>query len=244
MIRNSINKEGIVVRLSKIKEADAMVDCLGPDGFFSFFARGISKLTGKNSAAVQPLTQARFTLSVSPSGSSTLSESQIVASFLRDDDFGALASQQLIMEVASKLVQPDEAPLDYPWLLEALSAIKEGFDPYSSALFFFARALVNGGMGLDEDECVSCQKKGDIVAISFSNGGFVCRNCFPKLEGSVPKSVMELKEIRYAFRFPLEKFRAYAYPKGDALHLIEDLAQYLNDLTGISLKSIPILLRA
>ena len=88
------------------------------------------------------------------------------------------ARQYDFMELTSKIVQNDEAPAAYPWLLAALKAIKSGVEPLTVGLIYFAHLLNNGGIGLDVDECVVCHGKSNIVAISYEDGGFICRDCY------------------------------------------------------------------
>ena len=52
MNKAKITKTAISIKLAPTKESDAMVTALGPEGMFSFFARGVGKLTSKNAAAV------------------------------------------------------------------------------------------------------------------------------------------------------------------------------------------------
>ncbi|MBO4541067.1 MAG: DNA repair protein RecO, partial [Bacilli bacterium] len=131
--------EGIVLRLVRTKEADAMISALGPDGLFSFYARGVGKWTSKNGSGVQTLSHSRFSIVVSTSGSYTLSECKPIESFLpAQPDLPSLSVLNLIAELSAQLLQQGEGSSMYPWLLSCLKAIKGGFDPLSAGLLYFA----------------------------------------------------------------------------------------------------------
>ena len=49
---DAIKKEGFVLRKTEVGEADAMVTCLGEEGKFSFYAKGIRKPTSKNAPSL------------------------------------------------------------------------------------------------------------------------------------------------------------------------------------------------
>jgi DNA repair protein RecO (recombination protein O) len=237
MPANEITIEGVVIHLTLQKESDAMVNVIGPDGLYSFYAHGLAKLTSKNQGAVQALSHSRFTLRVGAQGSYSLSESEAIESFALSDNLEALAVLNFIMELTSKIVQNDEAPAAYPWLLAALKAIKSGVEPLTVGLIYFAHLLNNGGIGLDVDECVVCHGKSNIVAISYEDGGFICRDCYDP-ETMHTCTARKLKIIRYLFRCNLEDIARVSFQKDELLPLYLELSTYLNDLTGTSLKSL------
>ncbi len=236
-----IVKEGIVIRLSQTKEADAMVNALGPDGLFSFYARGIGKLTSKNRASVQALSHASFALSVSSSGSATLTESKPIESFLpKEQKLEQFAILSFLEEISAKIIQPGEGGELYPWLHDCLKAIKEGFDPLTIGLIYFAHLMVDFGIGLDVDECVVCHKKTAINALSYEEGGFLCNDhCHG--ESAVMASPRKLKILRYLFRVPLTSLTRIAFERGETIPLYAELGLYLHQLTGTNLKSLSVI---
>jgi hypothetical protein len=133
---NEVTREGIVIHLTTLKESDAMVNAIGPEGLFSFYARGINKITSKNLGAVQALSHSKLTLSIGKEGSFTLKEGEAIESFVVSDDLEALAVLNFIMELTAKIVQPDEAPAAYP-----LSFTKEELVPIYQELATYLNDL-------------------------------------------------------------------------------------------------------
>ena len=206
-----LSYEGIVLRLAQTKEADAMVNALGPNGLFSFYARGVGKWTSKNKGAVQTLSHATFSLVRSTSGSLTLSEAKPIESFLpAQAELVSLAVLSFLSELSVKLIQQGEGESMYPWLLQTLKAIQSGFDPLAAGLIYFAHLLVDFGIGLNVDECVICHKKTSITSLSFVDGGFLCQE-HGEEEGAIQCSARKLKIYRYLFRVPLESLTKVAF---------------------------------
>ncbi|OPZ35305.1 MAG: DNA repair protein RecO [Tenericutes bacterium ADurb.BinA155] len=240
MPANEVTREGIIIHLTTLKESDAMVNAIGPEGLFSFYARGINKITSKNLGAVQALSHSKLTLTIGKEGSFTLKEGEAIESFVVSDDLEALAVLNFVMELTAKIVQPDEAPAAYRWLLASLKAIKGKSNPLTVGLIYFAHLLNNGGIGLDVDECVICHSKTHIIAISYEDGGFVCESCYDP-ETMHTASPRKLKILRYLFRCQIEDLPRVSFTKEELIPLYQELSTYLNDLTGTNLKSLGII---
>jgi len=235
------NFEGIVLRITPVKEADAMVLAIGAEGFFSFYAHGVKKLTSKNAAILQPFVEGKFLLRKSTSGSLSLSESSLIASLQpKEGDLVAMAVDSIMLELTTRLVQEDESASLYPYLKAALAAINQGKDPYCAGLLYFARVLINMGIGLNVDGCTSCGNKKDIVALSLQEGGFLCKECANEL--MVEKTPLEqLKMYRYIFKAPLEDIGRVSFEPLLGKALYSELGRYVDDLTGVHLKSVDFL---
>jgi DNA repair protein RecO (recombination protein O) len=231
------NIEGYVIHLSSYRENDAMVNVLTKDGISSFSARGILKPNSKNGGACQLLSLSRFSLSGKDGG--TLAEAIGVTPVNGKDDLGTLASFSFLAEITAKTVQSEEAVEIYPWLDGTLKAIAKGFDPLTASLVYFAHVLVIEGYGLNVDACVYCGEKNGIAGLSYSDGGFVCKNDLA--DDSLKISPRKLKIMRYIFRCGLSDISRVSFEKEETKDLFRELGRYLNDLTGVTLRSLAIL---
>lgn len=240
MQTTELRREGLVLRLSEFKEADAMVNAISSDGFFSFLARGVKKLTSKNASSVQPFSLSEFLLMQSNSGGLTLKQGTLEENYQIESSIEAMTVLSFLQELTLKVVQEDEAPSNYPYLLMACSSIKEGKDPLTIGLLYFAKALFNAGYGLDVDECVICHKKQNIVSLSFEEGGFLCRDHHEAKEDERP-DLMKLKVVRYLFRCKEKDFPRVEFDRKDVIPLYDELGKYLENLTGCRLKSLSLI---
>ncbi|MCR5079653.1 MAG: DNA repair protein RecO [Bacilli bacterium] len=239
----TVKKIGIVLHKTPVKEADAMVNCLGPDGRFSFYARGVRKAKSKNAFSLSELTLGEFACVSSTGGLLTLKEAYGNRNFLKDDDFDAIAVENFLCELSSHIFfeEEGEGASYYPYLLEALEAIKEGFDPLSIAFLCLAIALREVGYGLEVNCCVRCKSREHITAISFSDGGFICLSCYGQGEDSAEDEYL-LRMYRYAFRLPLGLMRKNSFRKEFALAGLIELEKYFADCFGYHLNSLRFLI--
>src|SRR5574344_3007760 len=228
--------EGYVIRAVNFRDNDQMITFLTADGLLSFLARGVSKVTSKNSAACRLLSHSKVSLSDGKAGGKSLAEGLCLEPAPEKEDLPTMASLTLLTELTAQTVQEDEAPKAYPWLAKALEAIRNGFDPLTADLIYFAHLLAIAGFGLNVDECVYCGEKRGIVGISYQDGGFVCKRCLN--ESSTEADPRKLKIIRYIFKCGLEDFTRVSFAKDECKTLLGELGRYLNDLTGVTIKSL------
>lgn len=240
MQKSEILKTGIVLRCSDYKETDAMVAAIGEDGFFSFHARGVRKLSSKNGPGVQPLSLSEFALFESENGIKTLKQASPIAFYGPKEDLVEASVAAFLQELTLRVVQEDEASGAYPYLLEALRLMQQGKDPLTMGLLYFAKVLANGGYGLEVGECVLCHGKKSIVSLSYEEGGFLCEEDFdPSLHQKTPVRILQI--ARFLFKSEAKDFKRVSFAPEECLLFYRNLSQYLENLTGVKLKSISLL---
>ena len=242
MATNRIEEyEGIVLSRIPQKEHDAMVRCLGPHGFFSFYARGALKMGSSSSASTQELSSSKFNLTVSAQGALTLKEGKLDRLYVPQGGLDGLLTAQMLLEYASKAVSEEDAEYVHGLLSLALESLQEGRDPFTVAILFLAKALTKAGNALEVHQCVVCGATTDIVAMDYVHGGFLCKDCV-HLSQNGPGEVGELKVYSHAFRCPEEDMRRVTFPKSDASRVLADLLHFVHDAQGIRIRSLePIL---
>lgn len=240
MLKTEKRRRGLVLRLTPFKDSDAMVNAIDEEGFFSFRARGVEKLTSKNAPSVQAMTLSDFVLMESPSGGLSLKEGVAVESFLRLEDLAEAGVLSFLQELTLKVVQEDEAPIAYGYLLSLLRLLSMGKDPLTMGLLYFAKVLTTAGYGLNVDNCVICGKRKDIVSLSYSEGGFLCRDDFDP-ETASKTSLRRLQIARFLFKSETKDFERASFVQEECMIFYSEFAEYLENLTGVKLKSIDVL---
>jgi len=231
--------DGYVIRTVNYRESDQMITFLTPNGLISFLAHGVNKPTSKNAASCRLLSHSKVSLTEGKVGLLSLSEGICLAPIPEKEDLTTMASLTFLAELSAQVLQGDDSPKAYPWLEASVEAIRSGFDPLTSCLLYFAHILLISGFGLNVDECVYCGKKKDIVGITYQDGGFICRHCLS--DSGTETKPRELNIIRYSFRCGLEDFRRVAFTKEECCQLLLKFSDYLNNLTGVKLKSLSII---
>lgn len=242
---DAVKKEGIVLRKTELGEADCMVSCIGEEGKFSFYAKGIRKTTSKNAPSLNELTLSEFTLLLRPGGDANylLKEASGRKNYMKDGDFDAIAVENFLCELTSRAYNEEEGEGKefYPYLKAALEAINDGFDPLTVGFLCFATTLRLIGFGLEVDNCVRCLGKKGIIGVNYPDGGFICSSCF---EGDFDEKLdaYSLKVLRFAFRYKPEDMRRVVFPKESIRPLFHSLEEYFREGLGYSLKTLQFLL--
>ena len=232
--------EGIVIRLTPFRDHDAMVTVLANDKMHSFLVRGALKYDSKLGPSVNMYTKSRFQLMKGKDGYA-LRSGEILDSYENiKTNIDCLAVQDFFGELTNKLMQSDDAKRIYPCLSKSLELLNSGFSPFTLALIYFAKVLDIAGFGLNVDSCQICGKKDDIVALSYKDGGFICRDCLSPLK-HVKSNPMKLKMVRYIFKVDVDNFNKVEFDKKACLELIKELAKFLDDISQLNLKSIELL---
>lgn len=235
--------DGIVIRSVPVKEKDAMITIINRDGITSFYAKGILSLKSKNSPSLNLYTYGRYDLNQGPQGGLSLKEGAIIESFSEiANHFDSLAVASFIDELTCKCVQSEDAHSIFPYLFNCLKALKNDFDPLTTANIYFASVLNGMGIGLEVDYCVISHQKSDIVAISFVDGGFISQSCF-KPETCDLLDARMLNIYRYLFRVDQESVEHIAFSKEENITIIKKLSDYLNNQASTSLTSLELLLK-
>lgn len=224
-----INIEGIVISQNAYKEKDAMVSALTKDGIVSFLARSIISITSKNKAACLPFSYSQFTLN-SKLDKLILSQGTLIKSYSHFyDSLDCLSSVNLINECIIKFVDEDNTTL-YQYLKKYLELLDRGFDEVTLTLIMLAQIIKSSGYALEFNSCVLCNSKTNIVGISYSKGGYICKKC---LENNVYKLSREyLKTYRYVFMVPYDMLSHYVISNDVGLDLIRKFCKYLVDSFG------------
>ncbi|MBQ9458061.1 MAG: DNA repair protein RecO [Bacilli bacterium] len=233
---------GFVYRQTPIKEKDAMVSCIGEEGFFSFFARGVMNPASKDFAVTQEGSYGEFELNVSTQDALRLKEGRWIASYRKDGDYEATFALQALFEILSRAVPEEDSSTLYPFVEAFLKALKQGGDPYTLLAILLAKTLMVEGYGPTIDSCAVCGKKEDIVAFSPEAGGLLCREDAETM-GVAKMPVSQLRAYRAVFLVPPEKFGTFTLPKLDLLPILSLLGAMVEGSVGVSLKSLATILR-
>ena len=232
--------EGIVIRQTPFRDHDAMVTVLSIDKIRSFLVRGALKYESKLGPSVNIYTKSRFQISRGKEGYA-LRNGEILASFENiKTNIECLAVQDFMGELTNKLIQSDDASYIYPFLEKGLEILNSGFSPYTVALIYFAKVLNVSGYSLNVDSCQICGKKDQIIALSYSDGGFICRDCFSALKHA-KSDPNKLKMIRYMFKVGIDNFNKVEFPKEACLEIIKELSKFLEHVAQLNIKSIDLL---
>lgn len=229
------NYEGYVLKVSDYKDNDAVVTFLSKDGILVFSAKGIKKPTSKNRSSISLLSKSRVSI-LEVGDKKLLTESSTLTSPKINDDYLLSVCLMFISELNNKIIDgiDEEA---FEWLDALMKNLNAGIsNPLTQVSIYFAQILRILGYGLEVDKCVICGKKKDIIGISISDGGFICRE---DLEyENQKKDPYFLKMIRFSFKCKPQDMQRVKFENKDALSLIRYLANFYEENTGDKIRSV------
>ena len=108
-------------------------------------------------------------------------------------------------------------------------------------LLFMAQAIRLGGFELEVNQCVNCGKKTDIVAFSFEEGGFICKDCFEEgISHDLNKNQMVL--LRKIFNSRDLHLLESTYDYDETYILFRKFIDFMEEAFGYHFKNLRLLL--
>ena len=231
----------IVLTITPYKEKDAIINAISEKESLTFLARGIKNPKSKNVALNTPLTVADIELMDGDFKHPILKSSKPISTSLKMEmDTHYLGSLLLIDEIMVNLFPEEDRYLMFSSLEKALDNIKNSGDWLMTLLIFMNHALTMGGFQLEANQCVMCGKKRDIVAFSFNDGGFICKDCFTDtIERDLNKTQMLL--LRRIINNREYDIAIKDYNQEDAELLLQKFIDHLQEAFGYNFKNLRLL---
>ncbi len=235
----------IVLTNSKYKENDIIFNAISEEGECSFKVCG-----GQSSKSPYVWLNNPLTIAEVEFGGDrrfkypTLKEAKLISSSLTlDNDLNYLCTIAVINELVNKCFAEGERHILFKDIEESLTALKNNKDKLMVILILLARVAKYTGSELEVDKCVFCGSTKDIIAFSFPDGGFVCKNCFENSMATTDLTPNQMLLIRYIFKSPNYECRGSdRYTDEDKKVILKCLREYLFDDIGVRLESITALL--
>lgn len=230
----------IVINKTDYKEKDTIINAISETGLISFKVRGSQVPTCPLAWINNPLTIAdveyvenvRYRHQI-------LKTAKLLYSPLKDTTMDRLVFINLVMEVVNKLLPDEEKHLLYNLIIELFEAVDKNNDFVINELLFLAKAIKLTGLEPEVNCCVGCGNKNDIVAFSFSEGGFICRNCLEE-DMIIDLNPSQMRWIRYLFNHQnfVELPSSDKISNADKVALFNKFQEYIYDAAGVRLETI------
>lgn len=230
--------KAIVLRRVAYKESDAVLTALSQSRLFSFYGKGVNRLSSKNGPSVSDLCLSLFLFHRSSQGKLSLREGRVCENLAPYGDLDSLSVAMFAQEAGLRLLNEDssegECSFAFDAILGALRSLKGGLDPYLAGIGLCSSFLSLAGWTPEVESCVRCGKRQGICAISVEDGGFVCRDCLRQADIRRPKEF--LSDFQKAIRDPKSLEKA-----GHDRELFSLLASFLASQGGFKFKSVALL---
>ena len=235
----------IILSHTNYKENDLICNAISETDYFSFKAFRAQDNKTDSVWLNNVMTIADIELSDRRYKYPTLKEARMISCPLtKTDSLEYMFAIGALTEVANYLLQDDEKHFLFKDLEGAINALENDKDIHMVLLILLAKAISLAGAELEVNQCVFCGSIHEIVAFSFPDGGFVCRNCLDDSSAIANLTPNQMKLIRYAFKAPdYSCVGSDRFTKEDKIVILKCFKEYINDGLGANIKSIDNLLK-
>ncbi|MBO4286325.1 MAG: DNA repair protein RecO [Bacilli bacterium] len=229
----------IILNITAYREKDAVVNGISEEGFVTFRVPGLLSAKSKfaylnNSLSIiEPIfSESKTTKHL------TLKEASLLFSPMQGAmDFHYVTAITILLQAINKLVEDADKVLLYQDLFNALLALKNKVNPYIVTLKFLIALVNKTGYELSVNGCVRCGSKKNIVAYSFLEGGFICKEHFTSDDHS-DLDLNEMPYFRNVFLHNGYAFEEEFVKEKIAISLLKKINIFISDAYGYCFKEI------
>ena len=231
-----VDVDGIVLQDTNYGESSKILNVLtkeyGLIGVMSKSCRGVkSKLRGVS----RNLVYGTFHIYYKENGLSTLIGVDVKNGFLNIlQDLSTISYASYILDLVRQVIKENDSTDIYDFTISTLTKINEGLDPMVLTNILELKLLDYLGVRPSIDSCSLCGNTDNIVTLSSSSGGFVCKNCY---SDEILVNEKTIKMIRMYYYVDIDKITKLDVSNEVKKEINDFLDDYYDRYTGIYLKS-------
>ena len=228
--------EGIILSETPYSESSKILNILTKDnGLIGVIAKGAKKLKSRLRSVTERYTIAKFNVYYHEGKLSTLISADPIYSLTNiRTDIVKIGYLTYICELTYQTAKQNDSNDIYKLLLSAILKIEDGFDPLIITNILELKMLEFLGVGITLDECIKCGSKKDIVTISGSAGGYLCKNCHTN---EIIYDIKTIKMFRLYYYVNIDSISDLKISKEVVNNINNILKEYYDSYTGLYLKS-------
>lgn len=228
--------EGIILSETNYSESSKILNILTKDkGLIGVMSKGCRNVKSKLRGASRKLIYGKFYVRYKDNGISTLTNVDVISSFSKTVmNLEKISFSSYILDLVNQVVRQNNDPIIFELLRDSLIKIEEGLNPIVITNILELKLLDYLGVRPSIDCCSMCGDNKDIVTLSSSAGGYLCRNCFSHQELVSDKTVKIIRLYYYVDIKNISKLDV-------SVEVIKEINRFLDDYyeryTGLYLKS-------
>ena len=204
-------------------------------GIIGLMVKGGRSIKSPLRSSTTKLVYGKFNIYYKQDKISTLKEVSVLDNFSNiKKDIELISYASYIVDLAFQVMKHSNDEIVFDNLISGLKKINDGYNPIVITNILELKYLDNLGVLPNLDSCIECGSKDDIVTLSSSKGGFLCRNC-RQVEPIVSSKAIKL--IRMYYYVDINKIEKISLNND----LVNEINMFLDDYyeryTGLYLKS-------
>ena len=227
--------EGIVISETPYSETSKIINILTKDGIVGCMAKGAKNIKSNLRIGTNKITKAEFIILNKKDKLSTLTSVDVLSDYRNiKKDITKISYATYIIELATQVMKHNQNEEVYNLLISSLDKINDDFDALTITNILELKYLEYLGVMPVIDSCASCGSKTNIVTLSSSRGGYVCKNCH-RNERVVSEKTIKL--IRMFYYVDINKISKLDISSKSKMEISDFLDEYYDRYTGLFLKS-------
>jgi len=229
---------GIVIKSIDYSANDRIITILtSDDSFVVFKARGVGKMNSPLMKYTVPFSISEFEVE----SRGEMSNKTLVAAnsiFFPKNINESIESIALFSYISESLNYIEPFKGIYEYLKNIINEVENKNDVKWIFLNYLNYFIKCNGLSLCLDRCVSCGGKSHIVDVDYVAGGYLCSSC------SINRKSMNYIESLYGISRSKSLYFNEKIEDGDLYAMTKDLLGFINDNSGINIKSEKFLLNS
>ena len=228
--------EGIILSETNYSESSKILNVLTDKyGLIGIMSKGCRNLKSKLRGVSRKLLYGKFNVYYKPSGLSTLISVDVINSFSNTlTDLERISYASFILDLTIQVLRQTEDEEIFDLLKNTLIKIEEGLSPIALTNILELKYLNYLGVSPNIDSCSICGSAKQIVTLSSSSGGYVCKNCY---QDEALVSEKTIKMMRMYYYVDIAGITKLDVSKEVTQEINRFLDDYYDRYTGLYLKS-------
>lgn len=228
--------DGIVLSETNYSESSKILNVFTREhGLLGVMSKGCRNIKSKLRGGSRKLVYGRFNIYYKEGGLSTLISVDIINSFPNIVmDLERISYASFLLDLVLQVIKQNDDNEVFDLLKDSLIKLDEGFSPVVISNILELKLLYYLGVAPCIDNCSICGSTKDIITLSSSTGGYICRSCYTN-QGLVSEKT--IKMIRLYYYVDIKNITKLDVSNSVTFEINRFLDDYYDRYTGIYLKS-------
>lgn len=228
--------EGIILSETNYSESSKILNVLTDKyGLIGIMSKGCRSMKSKLHGVSRKLLYGKFNVYYKENGLSTLISVDVKNSYSKTlMDLEKISYASFILDLTNQVLRQTESEEIFDLLKNALEKIEDGLNPIAITNILELKLLEYLGVSPNLDTCSMCGSDKQIVTVSSSAGGYICKNCYTN-EHLVSDKV--IKMIRMYYYVDIKNIKKLDVESDITEEINKFLDDYYDRYTGLYIKS-------
>ena len=228
--------EGIILSETNYSESSKILNVLTDKyGIIGIMSKGCRNIKSKLRGVSRKLLYGKFNVYYKENGLSTLINIDVINSFSKTImDLEKISYASFILDLTHQVARQNSSEEIFELLKDTLIKIEEGFSPIVLTNIIELKLLDFLGVKPNIDSCSICGSQKQIVTLSSSSGGYICKECYKDEYIANEKTI---KMIRMYYYVDIKNITKLDVSDEVTREINKFLDEYYDKYTGLYIKS-------